>query len=95
MVYSLGPGSAVGKKGKKRGEIGKIWASEASSPDYLSARFARQPFSPFPPNAEPGPRLNGLLLRNVIGTNITDEIVLTLYAKFQQNMKSCHNRRRL
>ena len=37
-----------GKKGKKRGKIGKISASEASlwypfpSPDYVSARFARR-----------------------------------------------------
>ena len=70
--------SAVGAKGKKRGQIGKISASEACRavawgggkghpfpyPDYLSARFARQGFlgprqfySHFPPNTEPGPRL--------------------------------------
>ena len=56
---SLGPGSAVREKGKKRGQIGKISASEASPavswgggkgrhsfpfPDYLSTRFARRFF---------------------------------------------------
>ena len=41
---SLGPGSTVGEKGKKRGQIGKISASEPSPPPlrlHLSARFAR------------------------------------------------------
>ena len=71
LERSLGPSSAVGK-GKKRGEIGKILAREASravvwggemggvpfpSPEYRSARFARRFFPPFSPNAEPGPRL--------------------------------------
>ena len=40
---SLGPGSAVGEKGKKRGQIGQISASEASPAvawgDYLSEPF--------------------------------------------------------
>ena len=52
---SLGPGSEVGEKGqkgKKRGQIGKISASE----EVVSARFAGRFFSPFSPNAEPGPR---------------------------------------
>ena len=30
LITRLGPGSAVGGKGKKRGQIGKISASEAS-----------------------------------------------------------------
>ena len=30
ITCNLGPGSAVGEKGKKRGQIGKISASEAS-----------------------------------------------------------------
>lgn len=50
---SLGPGSAGGGKGKKRGEIGKILASETSQ----EVVCARQFFSPFSPNAELGPRL--------------------------------------
>jgi len=65
----LGPVSAVGEKGKKQVQIGKISVSEASpsgglgrgksfpSPDYFSARFARRFFSPISLNAEPGPRL--------------------------------------
>ena len=40
ITVSLGPGSALGEKGKKRGQIGKISASEASR-----ARFF---FSPKP-----------------------------------------------
>ena len=50
-LYSLGPGSAVGEKGKKRGQTGKISASEilgrgkgGAFPEYLSARFARRFF---------------------------------------------------
>ena len=71
-----------GKRGKKRGQTGKISASEASpavqlgrgkghpfpSPDSLSGSlrslivsFATPIFSPFSPNAEPGPKL-GLLV---------------------------------
>ena len=45
----------VGRKGQKRGQIGKISAGQAvawgGGKDYLSARFAHSP------NAEPGPRL--------------------------------------
>ena len=59
----LGPGSTVGEKGKKRGQMGKISASKASQVvswgggNYLLARFTRQFFSPFSHDAEPGPRL--------------------------------------
>ena len=61
-VISPGPGSAVGEKGKNRGQIGKMSAKEAvawgrgkggttlfPSSGYLSARFARRFFSPFSP----------------------------------------------
>ena len=62
---SLGPGSAVGEKGKKRGQIGNISASEASPAvawgDYLSEPFLffrlRRFFFPFSLNAESGPWL--------------------------------------
>ena len=58
--FSLVLASAVEKKGKKRGQIPKIWARAQrpprgghpfSSPDYLSVRFARLFF----PNGESGP----------------------------------------
>ena len=62
---SLGPISEVGEKGEKRGQIGKISASE--SPPQTTSRlvslarfffFAHADFfSPFSPNAELGPRL--------------------------------------
>ena len=67
VTPGLGPGYAVGKKGKKRSQIGKISASEASravrSPnfffllshaDFLLIFPLTHPQS-FP--AEPGPRL--------------------------------------
>ena len=63
--FSLVPGSAyaVGEKGKKRGQIRKIWASEARpgaaqrwptlSPLQITSRFAS--FAYFSPNGESGP----------------------------------------
>ena len=61
---SLGPGSGVGEKGKKRGQTGKISAREASPAvargDYLSEPIffrLRRFFFPFSLNAEPGPWL--------------------------------------
>ena len=54
---SLGPCSAMGQK--KRGQIGKISASEAIRGVSLADFFfcQRRFFSPFSHNAEPGPRL--------------------------------------
>ena len=56
ITVSLGAGSALGEKGKKRGQIGKISASEASRERFFF--FANADISPFPHNAEPGPRLD-------------------------------------
>ena len=68
----LGPGSAAGKKGKKRGQIGKILVSEASLAVFwgggkrrrlfplprLPLGSLRSPiFFPFSPNAEPSLKL--------------------------------------
>ena len=53
ITVSLGPGSALGEKGKKRGQIGKN-IGERSKP---SAFFFHFDFSPFAHNTEPGPRL--------------------------------------
>ena len=48
MLPSLGPGSAVGEKGNKRGQIGEILASEASPVvawgGGKGGRALRQPF---------------------------------------------------
>ena len=63
LILSLGPGSAVGEKSKKRGQIGKISASgclgvATLSPPQNTSRFAsladfffrsRRFFCPFPP----------------------------------------------
>ena len=67
VTPGLGPGYAVGKKGKKRSQIGKISASEASravrSPIFFFSFIPRRfspPFSLTHPQsfpAEPGPRL--------------------------------------
>ena len=78
-LYSLGPGSAVGEKGKKQGQTGKISASEllwrgkgGAFPEYLTAHFARRfyfsptpIFSPLSHNAEPGPRISSWVLAQV------------------------------
>ena len=77
-LYSLGPGSAVGEKGKKRGQTGKISASEilgrgkgGAFPEYLSARFARRfffanaDFFSLSHNADPGPRISSSVLAQV------------------------------
>ena len=56
ITVSLGPGSALGEKGKKRGQIGKTSASEASQTRFFFFRQNRF-FSPFPHNEEPDSRL--------------------------------------
>ena len=73
---SLGPVSEVGEKGKKRGQIGKISASE--SPPQTTSRlvslarfvfFAHADFfSPFSPNAEFGSRLGRRSLLSLLST---------------------------
>ena len=59
ITVSLGPGSALGEKGKKRGQIEKISASEASRAGLFFFFFSPKPifFCPFPHNEEPDPRL--------------------------------------
>ena len=57
ITVSLGPGSALGEKGKKRGQIGKN-IGERSKPSTVFF-FLFSPtsiFSPFAHNTEPGPR---------------------------------------
>ena len=61
----LGPGSAVGKNGKKRGLIGKISAGEASRAVTTSRLDSLADFSPFTLNAEPGTRLAPSQVSNV------------------------------
>ena len=40
ITVNLGPGSAFGEKGKKRGQIGKISASEASGAQFFFFFFS-------------------------------------------------------
>ena len=57
ITVSLRPGSALGVKGKKRGQIGKN-IGERSKPSAVFFFFSPTPiFSPFAHNTEPGPRL--------------------------------------
>ena len=51
-LSSLEPGSAVGEKGKKRGQIGKISVSEARQ------TVSNTDFATFFHNGEPGPKLD-------------------------------------
>ena len=78
ITVSLGPGSAFGEKGKKRGQIGKN-IGERSKPSavffFLFFFFSLTPiFSPFAHNTEPGPRLvysqteKTVNIRNIYGT---------------------------
>ena len=48
ITVNLGPGSAFGEKGKKRGQIGKISASEASGAQFFFFFHQRRFFPPFP-----------------------------------------------
>ena len=57
VTPGLGPGYAVGKKGKKRSQIGKISASEASravrSPNFFFSFIPRRFSPPFSPDSSP------------------------------------------
>ena len=56
------------EKKSKRGEPswGQGRGHYSSSPDYRYVRFARDFFLPFPPNTEPGPRLEMWLIREAL-----------------------------
>ena len=86
---SLGPGSTVGEKGKKRGQIGKISASEPSPPhsDYTSRLALLANCFPFPPNSEPGPRLS--FDRDHLGNKIIKTRSPKTTAKLIQNNVHC------
>ena len=57
ITVSLGPGSALGEKGKKRDQIRKISASEASGARFFLLFRQSRFFSPFRHNEKPDPRL--------------------------------------
>ena len=76
LFRSLGPGSAVGEKGKKQGQIGKKKERLGPSvvlgrgkgrhpqfPSQITSRLASlADFFSFSPNVEPGPRLSFMTL---------------------------------
>ena len=71
---SLGPGSAVGEKGKKRGKMGKMATlSPAQTTPLGSLRSCF--FFPFPPNAESCPRLKVTLQYGINGVAYTKTIM--------------------
>ena len=49
ITVNLGPGSAFGEKGKKRGQIGKISASEASGAQFFFFFSTNADFFPLSP----------------------------------------------
>ena len=58
ITVSLGPGSALGEKGKKRGQIGKNIGERSQPRAVFFFFFSPTPiFSPFAHNTEPGLRL--------------------------------------
>ena len=67
ITDSLGPGSALGKKGKKRCQIRKISASEASRARFFFFFGQSRFFSSFPHNEEPGPTLS--VIREICNLN--------------------------
>ena len=85
ITVSLGPGSALGEKGKKRGQIGKISASEASGAPVFFFFFPPTPiFSPFPHNTEPGPRLVYSQTEKTVNTRNISGMLLCCEKKINQ-----------
>ena len=86
ITVNLGPGSAFGEKGKKRGQIGKISASEASGAQFFFFFFFPPTpiFSPFPHNTEPGPRLVYSQTEKTVNTRNISGMLLCCEKKINQ-----------
>ena len=78
ITVSLGPASALGEKAKKRGQIRKISASEASQTGF---------FSPFPRNEGPDPRLVYSQTEKIVNTRNISGMLLCC-AKKQTNKQT-------
>ena len=89
ITVSLGPGSALGEKRKKRGQIGKISAIKASRARFFF--FFRQSrfFSTLPHNEEPGPRLVYNQTEKTVNTRNISGILLCCEKK--QNNQASEN----
>ena len=84
ITVSLGPGSALGEKGKKRGQIGKN-IGERSKPSAAFFFFSSTPiFSPFPHNTEPGPRLVYSQTEKTVNTRNISGMLLCCEKKINQ-----------
>ena len=82
ITVNLGPGSALGEKGKKRGQIGKN-IGERSKPSAIF--FSPTPiFSLFPQNAEPGPRLDYSQTEKTVNTRNISGMLLCCEKKTNQ-----------
>ena len=85
ITVNLGLGSAFGEKGKNRGQIGKISASEASGAHFFFFFFPPTPiFSPFPHNTEPGPRLVYSQTEKTVNTRNISGMLLCCEKKINQ-----------
>ena len=87
ITVSLGPGSALGEKGKKRGQIGKIPASEISRTRPFFFFRQRRFFPFFPPyshNAEPGPTLDYSQTEKTMNTKNISGMLLCCEKKTNQ-----------
>ena len=84
ITVSLGPGSALGEKGKKRGQIGKN-IGERSKPSAVFFFFSPTPiFSPFAHNTEPGPRLVYSQTEKTVNTRNISGMLLCCEKKINQ-----------
>ena len=91
ITVNLGPGSAFGEKGKKRGQIGKISASEASGAQFFFFFPPTPIFSSFPHNTEPGPRLVYSQTEKTVNTRNISGMLLCC-AKKQTNKQTENNK---
>ena len=83
ITVNLGLGSAFGEKGKKRGQIGKTSASEASGAQFFFFH-ERRFFPPFPHNTEPGPRLVYSQTEKTVNTRNISGMLLCCEKKINQ-----------
>ena len=86
ITVSLGPGSALGEKGKKRGQIGKISSSEVTRARFFFFRQSRF-FSPFPHNEEPDPRLVYSQTEKTVNTRNISGMLLFCEKKKKNNQE--------
>ena len=85
ITVSLGPGSALGEKGKKRRQIGKNIGERSKPSAVFFFFFSPTPiFSPFAHNTEPGPRLVYSQTEKTVNTRNISGMLLCCEKKINQ-----------